>query len=372
MVPNGWTCAQIDEIGEIQVGRDLKEENYSDVKTERYCYPVFSNTVENRGLYGYYDLPEYSGNSVTIVGRGIGLGTAFARPEGEGFGAIGRLLVLSPRNNSFDVRFLENYINHSLRIYNESGGIPQLPGTSLAKYTVVIPPINEQKKIAQILSTWDQAIASTERLLDLAHQQKRALMQQLLTGKKRLADKNGLRFFGDWNFLTFDGAFKVVNDKAAQVKSSEYLESGSAPIVDQGQKLIAGYCNSEKRYTNVPVIVFGDHTRCIKWIDFPFCPGADGTQVINTTELLAKKFGYYLLCNTDIPNLGYSRHMRELKEKDFKAPESLEEQEKISAVLSNVDQEIETLRSQLDALKQEKKALMQTLLTGKRRVSVDE
>lgn len=234
-----------------------------------------------------------------------------------------------------------------------------------------IPPIHEQKRITQILSTWDQAIATTERLLDLTRQQKKALMQQLLTGKKRLVGKNGFRFCGNWSFLKFDEAFQVINDKASQVKSSEYLETGSVPIVDQSQKLIAGYCNSEKRYTNVPVIVFGDHTRCIKWIDFSFCPGADGTQILSATEVLDKKFGYYLLCNTDIPNLGYSRHMRELKEKEFKAPNSHEEQKRICMVLTAADREIETLQSQLDGLKQEKKALMQVLLTGKRRVQLN-
>ena len=119
------------------------------------------------------------------------------------------------------------------------------------------------------------------------------------------------------------------------------------------------------------MIVFGDHTRCLKWVDFEFCPGADGTQVLNTKEFLDKKFGYYLLCHTDIPNLGYSRHMRELKEQDFKVPVDMAEQQKIAAVLSAADQEITTLQQQLDHLKQEKKALMQQLLTGKRRVQIN-
>ncbi|HHF9167843.1 TPA: restriction endonuclease subunit S, partial [Escherichia coli] len=82
--------------------------------------------------------------------------------------------------------------------------------------------------------------------------------------------------------------------------------------------------------------------------------------------------GYYLLSNTDIPNLGYSRHMRELKEKDFRLPLDIKEQQKIAAVLSAADAEISTLEKKLACLKDEKKALMQQLLTGKRRVKVDE
>lgn len=242
--------------------------------------------------------------------------------------------------------------------------------TAQKELDVILPPLPEQKKIARILSTWDKAITTTEQLLANSQQQKKALMQQLLTGKKRLLDKNGVQFSGEWKFLSFNETFKVTNKKSTQVKSSDYLESGLIPIVDQGHKLIAGYCNNEEYYNDIPAIIFGDHTRCLKWVDFIFCLGADGTQVLDVKEKLDKKFSYYLLCNTDIPNLGYSRHMRELKQKEFKIPVELEEQEKIAAVLSAADQEITLLQGKLDALKQEKKALMQQLLTGKRRVKV--
>ncbi|AXS48082.1 restriction endonuclease subunit S (plasmid) [Klebsiella pneumoniae] len=240
------------------------------------------------------------------------------------------------------------------------------------KWPFNIPPLSEQKRIVKILSIWDEAISVTEKLLTNSQQQKKALMQQLLTGKKRLLDENGVRFSGEWVYLTFDNAFIVANKKSAQVKSSDYLQSGSIPIIDQGQSRIAGYCNNLEVYSDVPVIVFGDHTRCVKWIEFVFCPGADGTQVIKTSKILEPKLGYYLLSNTDIPNLGYSRHMRELKEKDFRLPLDIKEQQKIAAVLSAADAEISTLEKKLACLRDEKKALMQQLLTGKRRVKVDE
>ena len=271
--------------------------------------------------------------------------------------------------------FLINYLNGNVKVWKKfaasSRKDPNITREDVCGFPVLIPPLPEQKKIAQILSTWDKAITTTEQLLASSQQQKKALMQQLLTGKQRLLDQNGERFEGEWKFLTFDDSFKVANKKSAQVKSSDYLDSGSVPVVDQGKQLIAGYCDNDDCYTNVPVIVFGDHTRCLKWVDFEFCPGADGTQVLNTKEFLDKKFGYYLLCHTDIPNLGYSRHMRELKEQDFKVPVDMAEQQKIAAVLSAADQEITTLQQQLDHLKQEKKALMQQLLTGKRRVQIN-
>lgn len=92
------------------------------------------------------------------------------------------------------------------------------------------------------------------------------------------------------------------------------------------------------------------------------------TQIIKTKALLNLRLGYFLILNADIPNLGYSRHMRELKENDFKVPVDFKEQQKIASVLSAADQEIEILEQKLACLRQEKKALMQQLLTGKRRV----
>ncbi|ENS2212157.1 restriction endonuclease subunit S, partial [Escherichia coli] len=107
------------------------------------------------------------------------------------------------------------------------------------KWPFNIPPLSEQKRIVKILSTWDEAISVTEKLLTNSQQQKKALMQQLLTGQKRLLDENGVRFNGEWVYLTFDNAFIVANKKSAQVKSSDYLQSGSIPIIDQGQSRIA-------------------------------------------------------------------------------------------------------------------------------------
>ncbi|WP_201584298.1 restriction endonuclease subunit S [Psychrobacter immobilis] len=157
MVPNGWVKSKISDIANIAVGRDLKEGSYSENENDNFPFPVYSNTVSARGLYGFYNFAEYSNEAVTVVGRGIGIGTAFSRKEP--FGAIGRLLVLEPKNNAFDVVYFENYINNYLRVHHENGAIPQLPGASIAKYDVVLPPLLEQQKIAKILSTWDRRLA---------------------------------------------------------------------------------------------------------------------------------------------------------------------------------------------------------------------
>ncbi|WP_407161435.1 restriction endonuclease subunit S [Aeromonas caviae] len=317
-------------------------------------------------------------DDIVIARVGANLGMVCKVSGLNGMANMANAIIIkkkSAKNASSDfyTYFLLSPYGKSQIYAGAAGGAQGVFNTKLTQeISVPVPPLPEQKKIAKILSTWDKAITTTEQLLANSQQQKKALMQQLLTGKKRLLDSNDVRFSGEWRFITFDDVFKVNNKKSAQVKSSDYLEAGAVPVVDQGKQLIVGYCNNEERYTDIPVIVFGDHTRCLKWVDFDFCPGADGTQVLDTKAGIDKKFGYYSLCFTDIPNLGYSRHMRELKEKDFKVPLDANEQQKIAAVLSTADQEITTLQQKLDALKQEKQALMQQLLTGKRRVKVEE
>lgn len=160
--------------------------------------------------------------------------------------------------------------------------------------------------------------------------------------------------------------------KSKQIQTKDYKVKGKYPIIDQGQKEVTAFCNdANKLYNNVPVIVFGDHTRILKFIQYPFIIGADGTQLLKTNDLLLLRFGFYLLCNTKIKNLGYSRHMSLLKEKIFNLPSDISEQQAIANVLSTADDEIDLLNKKLTLFKEQKKGLMQQLLTGNIRVKVN-
>lgn len=388
MVPEGWSKCQIGEISLIQVGRDLNEERYSETRSEKYKYPVYSNTVENRGLYGFYDYPEYPGNSVTVVGRGIGLGTAFARYENEGFGAIGRLLVVSPRNRSFDVGYFADYMNFALRIHNESGGIPQLPGTSFSNYLVTLPPFPEQKKIAKILSAWDKAITTTEQLLANSRQQKKALMQQLLTGKKRLLDKNGVRFGGEWNPVRLGDVAEMGSGGTPTSSIAEYYD-GDIPWVSiadmtKNGKWISrternitriGLENSSARIYPANTVLYAMYAsigECsIAQVELTSSQAILGIRPKKQLHYLYL-FHYLLSLKEKIKLQGQQGTQSNLNAgmvKDFKLLlPCVDEQIKIVSVLDLADREISYLQQRLDALKQEKKALMQQLLTGRRRV----
>jgi type I restriction enzyme S subunit len=135
--------------------------------------------------------------------------------------------------------------------------------------------------------------------------------------------------------------------------------------VDQGQAFIAGYSDEEDRLIrdDLPLVVFGDHTRCVKYVDFPFIVGADGTKVLKpNAELFDPKFFYYALLSLNIPNRGYNRHFTLLKEKTLPRPERAE-QRKIAAVLGLVQRAIEQQERLIALTTELKKALLHKLFT---------
>jgi type I restriction enzyme, S subunit len=247
--PEDWEIKPIGDLVSISVGRDLIEENYSAYQDDTFKYPVFSNTVVNGGLYGFYKIPEYNGDSLTVVGRGVGLGTAFKRSGG--YGALGRLLVLFP-DETVDATFLTEYINHRVRFYSESGGIPQLTGISIAKYRIPLPPTKaEQEAVAEALSDGDALIESLEQLIAKKRQIKQGAMQELLTGKKRLpgfATKPGYKrtevgvIPGDWGLRLLGEVVTFLDGKRRPVKDADRAKMrGSIPYY--GASGIVDYVN---------------------------------------------------------------------------------------------------------------------------------
>jgi len=151
--------------------------------------------------------------------------------------------------------------------------------------------------------------------------------------------------------LLFDEIFSDDTKNGTKLQTSEYKELGKHLIVDQGQNQIAGYTDLEEGiYNNLPVVIFGDHTRVIKYIDKPFFLGADGVKVLRCKIPNANhKYLYYALCNAKIPNTGYNRHFKWLKELSFEYP-SIEKQKEIVDVLDKVSGVISVRQQELQKL----------------------
>ncbi|EKI39042.1 type I restriction-modification system specificity subunit S [Escherichia coli 3006] len=259
---------------------------------------------------------------------------------------------------------------------------------------VLTPPVAEQKKIAQILSTWDKAISVTEKLLTNSQQQKKALMQQLLTGKKRLLDENGVRFSTEWEF-------KRISEIATRVQRKN--DAAEHPILTISS--LSGFVRQDERYSRYMAGESVKNYILLKKGEFAYNKGNSKTYefgcifdleayeaglvphvyvCFRLKNGLSHRYFKYLfeadylkpqlgaLVNTGVRNNG----LLNIKPTEFmqtKVPvPCFEEQESIADMLYNSSRTIRVLQDKLACLKDEKKALMQQLLTGKRRVKVDE
>ena len=240
------------------------------------------------------------------------------------------------------------------------------------KLKIAVPPFAEQQKIAQILSTWDKAIAVTEQLLANSQQQKKALMQQLLTGKKRLLDENGARFEGEWKLTELNSLLDYHQPTPYLVASTEYDDKYEIPVLTAGKTFILGYTNEKSGIyqDSLPVIIFDDFTTDSKFVDFPFKVKSSAMKILTAKKGASIKYVFEAMRMLKFTVGGHQRHWISIFSNLVIPIPKSHEQQKIAKVLSTADQEIEALQRKLDGLQQEKKALMQQLLTGKRRVKV--
>lgn len=137
----------------------------------------------------------------------------------------------------------------------------------------------------------------------------------------------------------FCSVVKDLTSGNPKVASKDYLMEGRYPIIDQGSNFCSGYTDSKELLCNIelPCIIFGDHTRVLKYVDTPFALGADGVKVLKPIKGLSEKYLFYFLKNLDIPSAGYSRHFKFLKENNIKYPLQLSEQKRIVAILDKAD-----------------------------------
>tara|TARA_R110002095_G_scaffold55764_4_gene48025 strand:+ start:3978 stop:5180 length:1203 start_codon:yes stop_codon:yes gene_type:complete len=231
----------------------------------------------------------------------------------------------------------------------------------------------EEERIAKILSTWDKAISTTERLIDNSKQQKKALMQQLLTGKKRLLDESGKPFEGEWEKVELGNLLDYKQPTPYLVKSTDYSNKYQIPVLTAGKTFVLGYSNEEFGIfsENLPVIIFDDFTTATKFVDFPFKAKSSAMKILVAKEGASIKYIFEAMQILNYPIGGHQRHWISIFSYLVIALPSREEQQKIISTLTNVDKETKLFERQLADLKQEKKALMQQLLTGKRRVKTN-
>lgn len=231
---------------------------------------------------------------------------------------------------------------------------------SFAPIGCILPPIAEQRKIAAILTTQDKVIELKEKYLAEKQRQKKYLMQQLLTGKKRLPG-----FIKSWKTVELGEIFNYIQPTAYLVKTTDYDDSYKTPVLTAGKTFILGYTNeTEGVFTKVPVVIFDDFTTATKYVDFPFKVKSSAMKILTIKDEFSIVFAYEAMQLIKFTLGGHERHwISKYSCLTIDIPD-IEEQTAIAEVLSAADREIDLLRQDIEQEKQKKKALMQLLLTG--------
>ena len=291
--------------------------------------------------------------------------------------------------NSFLQPYLELQKDRFIAKYLQ-GGQGNLSGEIVCSYTIPVPPMAEQRKIAEILGVWDEAIEKQSRLIEKLELRKRALMQRLLTGRTRLPG-----FTTPWQKVKLGeiGNF----DKGAGVPKEKIVPEGCKAITygeiytkyDYVIKDFASYIDSDTAQTSKQIstgaILFAgsgetleDIGKCVAFIDNDKAYAGGDIIIFNPTiEVDSLVLSYILNSPVAIAQKrrygqGHSVvhiYQKDLARIEFELP-SLPEQKAIAEVLTTADKEIATHRKKLDALRLQKRGLMQQLLTGKTRVKI--
>lgn len=171
-----------------------------------------------------------------------------------------------------------------------------------------------------------------------------------------------------WRKASFGELVRTVSVRGHQVKSSDYADSGLYPIIDQGQKKIVGYTDKPISIKGpFPLTLFGDHTRIVKLTTSPFVVGADGVKLLYPRKTdVDPKYLFFLteLAVESIPNLGYSRHFRELKKVIVVVPPLLE-QCRVAKILSTWVEAIEKIEKLITVAKVRQNGFIRELLPNK-------
>lgn len=367
IIPMEWEVKRLGDICTyFKSGKSITSSNLNNDG----CYPVYGGN----GLRGFSCDYTHDGTYI-LIGRQGALCGNINYVEGKNYISEHAIAVQS-RENMLWLKYKLEYWN--LNRYSESSAQPGLSVEKLVRYKLTLPPLSEQEKIAEILSTWDKAIEKQTQLIQKLELRKKGLMQQLLTGKKRLPG-----FTDEWKKVKAGLIFKSVSIRSnkQEILLSATQEHGVIPrdMLESRVTMPTGDLSSFK------LVDVGDFVISLR----SFEGGIEYSQyrgVVSPAYTVLKKaldvdsafYKAYFKSNDFIQRLSVAvigiRDGKQISYSDFayiKIPfPALQEQTAIANILSSSDEEIRLAQDKLAAMKEQKKGFMQVLLTGKKRVKI--
>ncbi|WP_111641805.1 restriction endonuclease subunit S [Marinimicrobium alkaliphilum] len=402
MVPEGWIITQLSELADIKRGAGSQYLTYVEAPDDGIRLIRISDFLGDSKKYVLHtsaiDRFILRKDDILIAGTGATAGIIFRVPdEYSGLPFSYNAPRIRPKTTScsgYLYYFLcsDTIIRQQHALFTGNAQ-PFLDTRAIGGFKVLAPPVLEQKRIAQILSTWDQAITATERLLKNSQQRKKGLMQQLLTGKKRLLSCDGEPFSDNWEV-------KKISQISSRIQRK--TDGGKHPILTISSR--SGFVKQEDKYSRYMAGESVKNYILLERGEFAYNKGNSKTYEFGCVFDL-EQFDRGLVPHVYVCfklNAGMShRYFKYLFEADYLKPQlgslvntgvrnngllnikpseflsttvpvpCIEEQERVADVLYSSSAEIEALSRRLNCLRKEKKALMQQLLTGKRRVNVE-
>lgn len=393
MVPEGWeklpladVCDEKISYGIVQAGPHI-EQGIPYIKSSDLNSEILPDKLQrtSEAIHTKYIRSAVHPGDIIFSLRG-NIGLCQVLPDSISVANLtqgtARISIKAKFSTGFFKHQLESSALNKLILAKSKGStFQEISLEALRKLPVLVPPLSEQEKIAKILSSWDDAITTVEQLLGNSQQQKKALAHLLLTGKQRLSG-----FSSGWETILFGEAFRE-RVETGFIELPLLSITSEDGVVNREETRRKDTSNSDKsKYLRICPGDIGYNTMRM-WQGVSGLSTLEGLVSPAYTVLTPKPevdplFASYLFKLPALVHVFY-RHSQglvsdtwNLKYSNFAKIKwsipSVEEQKTIAAVLAGADREIEILRLQLAGLKQERKALMQQLLTGKRRVKVDE
>jgi type I restriction enzyme S subunit len=354
IIPKEWEVKRLGEIcTHFQSGMSITSKQI----TKQGIYSVYGGN----GLRGYSDKYTHDGTYV-LIGRQGALCGNINYVEGKNYISEHAIAV----QTLGDIRWLKYKLDFwNLNKFSESSAQPGLSVEKLVRYKLTVPPIAEQQKIAEILSVWDNAIELQTKLIAQLEIRKRALMQQLLTGKRRLKG-----FSEKWKLVKLGD---VADIKKGTALTSNEIEDGIYPVIAGGKT--SPYKHNQYTDDNVITIsASGAYAGYVAYHNYKIW--ASDCSVLYAKEQNSIEYLFQLLVyNQDyiysLQSGGAQPHIfpRDIAGIKWDIP-PYDEQKAIAKILVEADEEIIFAKQKFAILKEQKKGLMQQLLTGKKRVKL--
>lgn len=271
-----------------------------------------------------------------INSTGVGtLGrTAYVKKLDQPSSADTHVTIVRPNKTIIDPKYLSLYLNAKEDIIENMGkgatGQTELSAKDLSSLNVFYPKsLQTQKRIADILSAYDDLIENNLKRIKLLEQAAQNIYKEWFVNLRFPGHKNtpinketGLPEGWEEDFI--DNQLEMVK-RNGKLKKDDYLEVGDYPIIDQSDGFIGGYSNKEEvvQFEPLPLVIFGDHTRRVKYANFPFISGADGTQLLSPlNKNMLPAYFYLSIKSIDLSDYAYARHFKYLKQQTILIPDN--------------------------------------------------